>query len=261
MRTKAVIFDFGFTLYAFKEPSVEKFFECFNKGLLKSVDLLKKMNIFQDETTIKEFIKVFNKKKTEYFKLSVKTKKEYTTSYIFREVLNSMNNEAVLNNAKNLTERDYDDLATLFHSFEEEEWIPFEETRQTLERIRKLEGIKIALISNHPHHKAIKNMLRKYDLLDLFDIVVTSAKFGRRKPDPEIFLHTLKQIDLKGDTNQDVNSCIMCGDEYADIVGAQRAGIRTILCERTFKFPFEKEIDQSNLIKIKRISEILTYID
>ncbi len=81
MQTKAIIFDFGFTLFKFKEPSVEKFFECFNRGLLKSVDLLKKMKVFQEETIAKQFIKAFNEKKNEYFKLSVKTKKEFTTSY------------------------------------------------------------------------------------------------------------------------------------------------------------------------------------
>ncbi len=169
--------------------------------------------------------------------------------------------EDVVKNAQNLTERDYDNLATLFHSCEEEEWIPFEETKQTLERIRKLETVKIALISNHPNHKSIKNMLKRHDLLELFDVIVTSAKYGRRKPDPEIFLHALKKIGLKGEDSEDVKSCIMCGDEYADIIGAQRAGIRAILCERTFKFPFEKDINSSDLIKIKRISEILNYIN
>ncbi|KKL92532.1 hypothetical protein LCGC14_1883780 [marine sediment metagenome] len=35
MRIKGVIFDFGFTLFYFENPSVERYYDCFKKGLLK----------------------------------------------------------------------------------------------------------------------------------------------------------------------------------------------------------------------------------
>jgi len=41
MSIKGIIFDFGFTLFYFDNPSVERYVECFKKGLLKSIDLLK----------------------------------------------------------------------------------------------------------------------------------------------------------------------------------------------------------------------------
>ena len=37
MTVKGIIFDFGFTLFYFDNPSVERYTECFKKGLLKSV--------------------------------------------------------------------------------------------------------------------------------------------------------------------------------------------------------------------------------
>jgi putative hydrolase of the HAD superfamily len=93
--------------------------------------------------------------------------------------------------------------------------------------------------------------------LKYFDTVVTSAKFGKRKPNPEIFHHTLKKMGLEMESS---SSVLMVGDEYADIIGGQRAGLQTILCEREFEFPFEKEIDIPNIIKVGNISEILNYI-
>ena len=60
--------------------------------------------------------------------------------------------------------------------------------------------------------------------------------------------------------NEASSSVLMIGDEYADIVGGQRAGLQTILFEREYKFPFEKEIDDPNLRKINNIAEILDFI-
>ena len=100
-------------------------------------------------------------------------------------------------------------------------------------------------------------MLKKHDLAKFFEFILTSAKYGKRKPDPNIFLYTLEQMGLK----DHANSVIMCGDEYADIIGAKRANIQSILLERKYKFPFEKEINVSNLRKINNILEILDIIE
>jgi putative hydrolase of the HAD superfamily len=102
----------------------------------------------------------------------------------------------------------------------------------------------------------VKDSLKKHQLFKYFDAVVTSAEFGRRKPDPGIFLYTLEKMGLT------VNSeCLVCGDEYADVVGGDRAGMSTILCDRKYKFPFERELDLPELIRIDDISEILNYLD
>lgn len=253
MSVKGIIFDFGFTLYYFEDVSVEKYFECFKRGLLKSVNLLKESNVLKDDSIlIEKFLKLFRKKKAHFFRKSMKTKEEYPTSYIFRSVLEqTIDNEFV----NQLTKEFCTELATIYHSFEEGQWMPFKETKKTLEKLNELD-IKLAVLSNHPHHETIKNLLKKYDLLKYFDIITTSAKFGKRKPSSEIFYHTLEKIGLKSEGL----SCIMVGDEYADIIGGQRAGLQTILFEREYKFPFEKEIPNSDFHKIKNISEVIDFI-
>ena len=244
MKVKGILFDFGFTLFYFEDVSLDKYMDCYKRGLQRSVDYLKKLEILKDDVAVKEFFKIFSNKRGYFFKQSRKTKNEYPTSYIFQEVL------------ENLDQDVYNELSNLYHSCEAEEWKPFEYTKDTLEKISNLDDVKMAVLSNHPNHSMVKNLLTKYDLYQFFDAVVTSAKFKRRKPDPDIFHHTLKKMGLENDAA----NCIICGDEYADIVGGYRAGLQTILCKRTYEFPFEKEINVPNLITIENVSEILKHI-
>ena len=252
---KGVIFDFGFTLFYFDNPSVERYYECFKQGLMKSIDLLKEKQIWNDKLTTEAFLQKFSKKRQSLFRKSIKTKIEFPTSIIFQKVLGTLEEEGVIDNLDNLIDTTYKKLANIYHSCEEDEWMPFAQTKEMLEKLA-LKDVKVALLSNHPNHKTIKNIIIKHDLTKYFDVILTSAKFGKRKPDPDIFYFVLDKIGLKNDPS----SVIMCGDEYADISGAQRTKIQPILFERKYKFPFEKEIENPDYRKINNISEILDYV-
>lgn len=249
MKIKGLIFDFGFTLFEFKDASVEKYLNCYKEGLIKSVDELKRSNIIKNEEEATFIIKAFSRKRAKYFKESLKTKTEHQTTEIFQEILEMLE-------VKNLNPKLYEELADIYHSFELKEWFPFEKTAETLKKLNKNKKIKLAVLSNHPHHATIEKLLIKYDLRKYFDVVVTSAEFGKRKPDPEIFQYTLKKMGLEMP-----NSCMICGDEYADIMGGFRAGLKTILCKRVYDFPYEKEINGPEYITIDNISEIMEYIE
>ncbi|MHA1671676.1 MAG: HAD family hydrolase [Promethearchaeota archaeon] len=244
-----LIFDFGFTLFEFKDASVEKYLNCYKDGLKKSINELKISNIIKNDQDADLVFKTFNRKRAKYFKESMKTKIEHQTTEIFKETLEILN-------MKNLNPKLYEKLADIYHSCEEEEWHPFEKTAETLEKLYKSKEIKLAVLSNHPHHSTIEKLLIKYDLRKYFHAVVTSAQFGIRKPDPKIFHHTLKKMGLEVP-----NSCMICGDEYADIMGGYRAGLQTILCKRVYEFPYEKEIIGPDYLKINNISEILDHIE
>ena len=258
MKVKGIIFDFGFTLFSFENPSVEKYMDCFKRGLLRSIETMKEENIFKEtDTVIDLFIKKFNKKRSHAFKIQRKTKEEYPTSQVFKTVLDDLIQEGFLEIESIETEL-YEDLAEIYHSCEEEEWKPYNETKNTLEVLSRIEALKIGLISNHPNHKTIKNMLKDYEMTEFFDVIVTSAKFGKRKPNLDIFLYTLKKMGLE---KHDAKDCIMVGDEAADAVGANRVGMQIFLKEREYEFPYEKEINIPNLKRIKSIDEVLQYID
>ncbi len=258
MKIKGIIFDFGFTLFSFENPSVEKYYECFKKGLLKSIESLKQENIIiEQEEIIKEFISIFNKKKSSYFRESIKTKDEFPTSQIFKEVIGILQEKGLIIVQSELKKEFLDELSELYHSCEEEEWKPYKETRKTLESLSSRKMLKIGLISNHPNHKTVKNMLKNNDMKKYFNAIVTSAKFGKRKPNRDIFFHTLKKMGLN---EEDAKDCLMVGDEAADAVGAYKIGMKVLLKEREYEFPFETKIDIPNLVKITSVSEVLDYI-
>ncbi|MBY9011426.1 MAG: HAD family hydrolase [Candidatus Lokiarchaeota archaeon] len=258
MKVKGIIFDFGFTLFSFENPSVEKYFECFNRGLLKSIDILKDKNILEEEDDlVKDFISIFNKKRANSFRLAMKTKDEFPTTLLFKTVLKILKEKGYNINNDSIEEVFLEEMAEIYHSCEESEWKPFNETKTTLEALSNVSHLKIGLISNHPNHKTIKNILDDYNLKQFFDVIVTSAKFGKRKPNPDIFLYTLKKMGLE---KHEAKDCIMVGDEAADAVGANRVGMQVVLKERDYEFPYEREITTPNLIKIKSLNEVLNYI-
>jgi HAD superfamily hydrolase (TIGR01549 family) len=247
---RGIIFDFGFTLFYFNEASLEKYLNCYKRGLKKSIEVLKGLGILKQTSEANKFMNKFNSLRTRYFRESMKTNKEYPTSLIFKQVFEFMN-------IKEFDQEFLNHLTSIYHSCEAEEWIPFQKTENTLKELSKIPDLKLALLSNHPHHNTIKNLIQKHKLLQYFDMVITSALFGKRKPHIEIFNYTVEKMGFK---EQDKKHIIMCGDEYADIMGAHRAGLQILLFERQYKFPYEKEIPLANIKKIQDISEILNII-
>ncbi|MBD3197762.1 MAG: HAD-IA family hydrolase [Candidatus Lokiarchaeota archaeon] len=245
---KGIIFDFGFTLYYFKNATLEKYMDCYRRGLDKCTHELSKAKLLKSDKEKGEFVKKFNERRMQLFKLSRKTSQEFPTSEILEEISSKMNLK--------LEKVFYNKLATLYHSCEEEEWIPFDKTKQTIKTLSKL-NIKLAVLSNHPHHKTIISLLERHKLTKYFDAIITSALFKKRKPNKEIFIHTIHKMGLK---KSDASNIIMCGDEYADIMGAHKLGLQKIFFLRKVKFPFEKDIPIQNYEKIKNISQILNYI-
>ncbi|MFO8018330.1 MAG: HAD family hydrolase [Promethearchaeia archaeon] len=254
---EAIIFDFGFTLFYFENASLEKYLNCFREGLEEVLSFLKMHNILASEKAEEKFRVLFTSSRKRYFSLIEKTNREYRTSDLISLVLKKLIDlqliEISLDSVDQLTAK----LANIFHSYEAKAWHPYENTRETLEEIKEKHNIKLAVLSNHPHHEMIYNLMAHYNLLHYFDVVITSAKVGFRKPHQKIFYFTLNQLDLSKKTK----SCAICGDEYADIVGGRRVGLETILYERTYKFPVEKEIKGTNYILIKDISEILDHLN
>ena len=255
MNIKGIIFDFGFTLFYFKDVSLEKYLDCYKRGLQLSIQHLQDSNIIIDKKVANKLFKFFLEKRNYFFKESQKTKIEYSTVFIFKNVLELMVENDLINSNNNINEKNLKKLADIYHSCEEEEWIPFQHTKSTLDQLVK-KDIKMVVLSNHPHHSTIKKLLKKYEMYEYFDKIVTSAKFGKRKPNPDIFKYALQKVGLENDANK----CIICGDEYADIMGGHQVGLQLFLCKREYKFPFEREFDIPNCTKINDISDLLAYV-
>ena len=80
-------------------------------------------------------------------------------------------------------------------------------------------GYKLGIISNVMSKDCVVTNLTRYGMFDYFEVVVASAIFGRRKPDPSIFTYACEQIGSLPET------CAHVGDKISrDILGAHRAG-------------------------------------
>lgn len=91
---------------------------------------------------------------------------------------------------------------------------------EALSRLR--ERFRLAIVTNGILDVQ-REKLDRTGMWDQFDVVVISGELGAGKPDPRIYVETLRQLGLLAD------ECIMVGDNFRrDVVGAQDAGIRGV---------------------------------
>ena len=95
-------------------------------------------------------------------------------------------------------------------------WMP---GAKTLLRFLQRTDRRLAILTNGISKLQWRKMSRS-GIAPHFPTIVVSGDFGRGKPDPEIFLHTLERLGVPAER------CLMVGNNPAsDILGAQRAGI------------------------------------
>jgi putative hydrolase of the HAD superfamily len=100
---------------------------------------------------------------------------------------------------------------------------------ETLQRL-KTAGFGLALLSNRT--KPYLDLLKALELEGYFELVVAAGEVEAWKPEPGIFFHALREMHLEP------HEAIYVGDNYyADVVGAQRAGLQPVLLDPEGIFP------------------------
>jgi HAD superfamily hydrolase (TIGR01509 family) len=116
------------------------------------------------------------------------------------------------------------DLIDALYAVMRDQWVAFDDTLPVLRELRA-RGIRIVVLSNIGID--IRDCLDRAGVSDLLDGVVLSYEVGLVKPDPAIFRHALKLLDLPGEET------LMVGDSAKDDVGGAALGIRTLILPRT----------------------------
>lgn len=103
-------------------------------------------------------------------------------------------------------------------------WTHVEEgTGEVLETLSEA-GYRLGVISNADGR--VEGLLEGAGLRSHFEFVIDSHAVGVEKPDPEIFRHALRHLQVEPD------ECLYVGDLYpVDVVGARRAGMRAVLLD------------------------------
>jgi len=95
--------------------------------------------------------------------------------------------------------------------------------------------------------------LKNIGVRDMLSCIVLSEEVGMRKPDPEIFLYTVRLLGRQPD------ECLFVGDSYiSDITGAKKAGLYTCWFNRVGALPPDNELKPDYVVtNLLQILELL----
>ena len=142
------------------------------------------------------------------------------------------------------------DLAPQLTALMESRYTPenyvFPDTPQML-RTLKLAGFTLGLVSNRS--RPCQEECEALGLLKYFDFAYVAAEVDAWKPDPRIFDQALEM------TSSSPERVIYIGDNfYADIMGAQNAGIQPVLLDEKGIFP---EAECTVISKLGKLTEMV----
>jgi putative hydrolase of the HAD superfamily len=127
----------------------------------------------------------------------------------------------------------------------------YTETLQVLDRLK--DHYQLVLLTNGSPTLQNTKLEITAELAPYFTHIVISGAFGKGKPDPSIFQFVLSQCNLQAD------EAIMVGDNLmTDILGASRAGIRSIWINRENKQP---EIDIKPSYEITNLEDLFPILE
>ena len=111
----------------------------------------------------------------------------------------------------------------------------------------KQQGYKLAVVSNGGHATRL-TILQGLGFSHYFDEIISSELVGISKPNPEIFLHTSRQLNIVPE------NCLFIGDHpINDIQGATQAGMKALWLQGFHKTGAHKPINTiQNLAEIKQ---------
>lgn len=122
---------------------------------------------------------------------------------------------------------------------------PFPETVGVLEELKK--EYKLVLICNTDNHST-PQVLEKFKLDKYFDAIILSCDVGFLKTNKKMFSLALKKVKVKKE------EAVMVGDSIpTDMVGAENAGIKSILVDRRHTREYDNKIE--TLFKLKEAIE------
>ncbi len=214
---KAVIFDLGNTLIYFTGVWPEVMAQA-DSALFKH---LRAVGLKLDESS---FLAEFRTRLNAYYQERESEFIEYTTRYFLKEMLTEVGYPDFLEKALQDALREY-------YAVSQNYWLLESDTLTTLQ-ILSNRGYRLGLVSNAADDPDVQALVDKAGIRPYFDLILTSAAQGIRKPDPRIFSPL---IDRWGFAPGQI---AMVGDTLgADILGAQNAGVFSIWITRRADTP------------------------
>ncbi|KOF12138.1 haloacid dehalogenase [Planococcus glaciei] len=142
------------------------------------------------------------------------------------------------------------ELADYFPEARRQSPILYEEALDVLEELKGKYEL-LLLTNGSPALQNIKLEITP-EIAPYFNHIVISGAFGKGKPDPGIFEHALAKFGYRAD------EVLMVGDNLlTDIIGAERAGIRSVWINREQKAPHESITPTYEISHLEQLLPIL----
>ena len=203
----ALLFDLGSTLIYFEAD----WHQVFSQAIAALVEFIESHGFkleegFQDRFSL-QLSQYYTERDTEFI--------EYTTAYILRTLLSE---QGFPDLEDELLHRALRAMYTVSEAY----WHSEADAIPTLEKLRR-DGYQLGLISNAADDEDVQTLVDQANLRPYFDLILTSAAAGIRKPNPRIFNLALEKLGTPA------SRAAMIGDTLgADILGAQNAGVFSI---------------------------------
>jgi HAD superfamily hydrolase (TIGR01549 family) len=220
---RGVIFDLGSTLIDFEGD--------YASILPGSIDTIADHLLSNGaEFDRSEFLAKFNRALGEYHDRRNEDHIEHTTYVILREVLASL---ADVIPEEDLLREGLDVMYATSEGF----WKPKADMRRVLDQLTDT-GYRLGLLSNAGDEANVQRLIDRAGIRAYFDPILISAALGIRKPDPRLIVMILEDWGLSP------SQVVMVGDLLeTDILGAQRAGIRSIWLHEKQELALEDRLD------------------
>lgn len=212
-----LFFDLGFTLMNFHADWTQ----VMPKAILELQQALLSLGYpVQGE----DFRITFWQKLNEYYMERETEFIEYTTTFLLQNLL-------VETGLTDVPGHHLQTAVDAFYDVTEQHWQPEPDAAPTLQVLAK-QGYRMAIISNAGDDRDVQALVDKAGIHHFFDMVLSSAAVGYRKPNPKIFSLVMEQMQIQP------AEAAMIGDTLgADILGAQNAGILDIWISRRADTP------------------------
>lgn len=118
-----------------------------------------------------------------------------------------------------------------------------EENRSILEYVQK-KGFKMAIVSNFDYAPTAYDLIDKFEIRNLFEVIIISGDVGWRKPKDIIFRITIDNLAIEAD------EALFVGDNYkADVIGSKSVGMDAVWINRRNETDEGLEVKPDFIIK------------
>jgi len=231
-----ILFDLGDTLIHLDKPTAEVV-----KSRLRALHRTLTDDGF--DVGYARLDEIYSAVHSEQSLFSQETGIETTTNRILEEVLARLG-------IKPYESRTTNELVQSFFEPEIKSWILYDDAISVLSYLKN-QGFSLGLVSNARSHWAVVEIMRRLEIDGFFGTTITSARFGLRKPRPEIYLKAMCNL------SSHPGSTIMIGDSLEnDVKGAKRLKTRALYLEREILDQTPVEPDAT----VRSLSDVLGII-